>query len=84
MAPHGFDLRVQFDGDRFVADDGIVDLYGVGATQTKAIEDYWTTVQEAYDDLSANEGRLSPYLQQQLEHLRWITQHASKIDTGKN
>lgn len=69
---HGIPVRIRFDGDRYFVDDEIVDLYGTGATLAEAQTDYWMTAQEAYEDLSANEGNLAPYLQEQLEFLREV------------
>lgn len=79
MTLHDIHSLVRFDGDTYFIDDDIVDLYGVGKTVAEAQEDYWRAVQEAYDDLSANEDRLSSYLQQQLGHLRWIMRQATEI-----
>jgi len=69
---HGIPVRIRFDGDRYFVDDDIVDLYGTGATLVEAREDYWLAVQEAYSDLSTNQDRLAPYLQDQLDFLSKI------------
>lgn len=69
---HGIPVRIRFDGDRYFVDDETVDLYGTGATLAEAQTDYWMAAQEAYEDLSANEGNLAPYLQEQLEFLREV------------
>lgn len=66
---HGILVRIRFDGNRYFVDDAIVDLYGSGATLVEAQEDYWLAVQEAHSDLSANQDRLAPYLQDQLDFL---------------
>jgi hypothetical protein len=66
---HGIPVRLRFDGDRYFVDDDIVDLYGTGATQVEAQEDYWLAVQEACADLTTDQDRLAPYLQDQLSFL---------------
>ena len=53
-------------GHLALVDDDVVDLYGTGATLAEAQEDYWLAFQEACADLSANQDRLAPYLQDQL------------------
>lgn len=69
---HGIPVRVRYDDARYFVDDDIVDLYGTGVTLAEAQEDYWLAVQEAHADLSANEGQLAPYLQEQLAFLRRV------------
>ncbi len=69
---YGIPVRLRFDGDKYFIDDEIVDQYGTGATLADAQSDYWIAVQEAYEDLSTNEGNLAPYLQEQLASLRRI------------
>lgn len=66
---HGIPVRLRFDGDRYFVDDDVVDLYGTGATLAEAQEDYWLAFQEACADLTANQDRLAPYLQDQLSFL---------------
>lgn len=69
---HGIPVRIRFVDDRYFVDDDIVDLYGTGATLAEAQKDYWMAAQEAHADLSANEGQLAPYLQDQLAFLRKV------------
>ncbi len=79
MTLHGIPVRIRFDGDRYFVDDEIVDLYGTGATLAEAQTDYWMAAQEAYEDLSVNEGNLAPYLEEQLEFLRKVVVTEAEI-----
>lgn len=70
---HSIPTRVRHDGVRYFVDDNIIDCYGIGTTPAEAQENYLLAVRELYDDLSANEERLAPYLLTRLEYLRTIT-----------
>lgn len=70
---HSIPTRVRHDGVRYFVDDEIVDCYGTGETLAEAQADYLLAVHDLYDDLSANEERLAPYLLTRLEYLRSIT-----------
>ena len=72
-ALHSIPTRVRHDGVRYFVDDEIIDCYGIGTTLAEAQADYLLAAQDLYDDLSANEERLAPYLLTQLEYLRLIT-----------
>ena len=75
---HGIPVRIRFDGNRYFIDDESVELYGTGATLAEAQADYWLAVQETYEDLRANEGKLAPYLQEQMVFLRKIVANAAE------
>jgi hypothetical protein len=69
--------RVRHDGLHYFVDDEIIDCYGIGETLAEAQADYLLAVQDLYDDLSANEERLAPYLLTSLNFLRRTTRHVS-------
>jgi prevent-host-death family protein len=75
---HGIPVRIHYDQGRYFVSDDIIDLYGVGNTIEEARADYWLAVQEAYEDLSAHESRLSPHLQEQLAYLRKIVDESAE------
>jgi len=69
---HGIPVRVRFDGQQYFINDDVIDLYGVGDTPDEARQDYWLAVQDYYDDLTTNAGRLAGHLQEHLAFLRQI------------
>jgi hypothetical protein len=72
---HSIPTRVRHDGVHYFVDDEIIDCYGMGATLAEAHADYLLAVQDLYDDLIANEERLAPYLQTNLDFLRRTARH---------
>jgi hypothetical protein len=76
-ALHSIPTRVRHDGVYCFVDDEITDCYGIGETLTEAQADYLLAVQDLYDDLSANEERLAPYLLANLNFLRRTARHVS-------
>lgn len=76
-AIHSIPTRVRHDGMHYFVDDEIIDCYGIGETLAEAQADYLLAVHDLYDDLSANEERLAPYLLTSLNFLRRTTRHVS-------
>jgi len=66
------------NGGRYYISDEQFDLYGVGATLAAARADYWLAVQDYYADLTADTGRLAPYLAEHLAQLQTL------LGTGEN